>query len=112
MEQPRGFGYNAGCQIHTAKNYCFANMNNPFTKRDLGQIRRLCRLLRAMLLVFLIVQIGFFILAWLLASPFQLGPWLMQVVPDDMTAEMRQAMPPLQRLLGFAVGLPPVALLV
>lgn len=87
-------------------------MNNPPARKDLLQIRRLCRVLRGMLLIFLLVQVGFFVLAWLLATPFQLGPWLVQVVPDGMTVEMRQAMPPLQRLLGITVGLPPVLLLV
>lgn len=76
------------------------------------QIGRLCRLLRAGLLIFLLVEVGFFILAWLWATPFHIGPWKMLVVPDGMTLEARQAMPTLQRMLGIAVGLPPISLLV
>ncbi|MBI3230815.1 MAG: DUF2975 domain-containing protein [Burkholderiales bacterium] len=69
-------------------------------------------MLRSVLLIFLVLQVGFFVLAWVAATPFQLGPWAMQIVPDGMTLDARQMMPTSQRLLGIAVGLPPIVLLI
>lgn len=77
-----------------------------FKHSELGQLTRLCRIVRGLLMAFLLVQLGFFVLAWIIPMPLQVGPWHIQFNPDGMTVESVQSLSGLQRLLGIVIGLP------
>lgn len=62
-------------------------------------------------MTFLIVQIGFFALAWIIPMPLKIGPMLMEVAPDGISADAVRALSPLTKMLGVAIGLPGLALL-
>ena len=79
---------------------------NATSHADLSQLFRLCHIIRWLLLAFLAVQIGFFVLSWAMAGPLTLGPVHMQINPDGMSGGAVERLSYLQRLLGMLVGVP------
>lgn len=84
---------------------------NRHTHVELGQLFRLCHIIRWLLLTFLAVQIGFFILSWVMAGPLTVGPIHMQINPDGMSGDAVERLSYLQRFLGLLVGVPGLAAL-
>ncbi len=60
--------------------------------------------IRWLLGAFLLIQIGYFCLAWLYSGPLAIGPWTMRVQPADMSIAAVQALPKLQRWLAAALA--------
>ena len=81
-------------------------MKNSFSGSDLGQLFRLCHVIRWMLLTFLIVQIGFFVLAWVMPSPIQLGPLHIQFDPQGLAPDAIHNLDGMQRVIGILIGMP------
>jgi hypothetical protein len=77
-----------------------------------NHIRYLCIVLQIVLQVFLVVQVSFFILAWMVPMPFELLWWVMQVLPDGINVADMQRLSSLYRLLGVLIGLLPLSFLV
>lgn len=86
-------------------------MKNSFTGADLGQLFRLCHVIRWMLLTFLIVQIGFFILSWVMPSPMQIGPLHVQFDPQTQAPDAIHNLDSVQKILGVLIGLPGLLIL-
>jgi hypothetical protein len=81
-------------------------MKNSFAGPDLGQLFRLCHVIRWMLLTFLVVQVGFFILAWVMPSPIQLGPLHVQFDPQGGGPDAIHNLDGVQRVIGVLIGMP------
>jgi hypothetical protein len=77
----------------------------------LGPLCRVCNVLRWMLLTFLVVEIGFFALSWLIPMPLDFGPLRIAVTPDGMTAEAVRRLPRLAWIFGILIGLPGLIML-
>lgn len=80
-------------------------------RADLGHLCNMCQVIRWLLMTFLAVQIGFFVLAWIIPMPLKIGPLVMYVSPDGLTAAAVRALPTLQKMLGIAIGLPGLVIL-
>lgn len=70
------------------------------------------RAIRWALVAFLIIQIGYFCLAWLYPSPLSIGPWTMRISPSDLTMDEVRLLPSVQRWLGAALASANLALLI
>lgn len=84
---------------------------SPHTTSDLGQLVRLCHVVRWLLIIFLFIQIGLFIMSWIMPAPMQFG---LVKVDLDATAQSPGTIHTLdvgQRVVGFLVGLPGLILL-
>jgi hypothetical protein len=81
------------------------------SRPEIGPLLRFCRIIRWLLLAFLVVQIGFFILAWLIPMPLTIGPVHMHVKPDGMTVGAVGSLSTVQKCAGVLVGLPGLLLL-
>lgn len=81
------------------------------TRPELGSLFRFCRIIRWLLLAFLVVQIAFFILAWLIPMPLMIGPVHMNVKPDGMTVGAVNSLSTAQKYAGVLVGLPGLLML-
>ncbi|MEM8519357.1 DUF2975 domain-containing protein [Janthinobacterium sp. CAN_S7] len=77
-----------------------------FTNPGPLQLTRMCQIIRGLLLTFLFVQLGLFLLSWIIASPLSIGPMHVELGPDGMAPESVHALSLLQRMVGMAVGLP------
>lgn len=86
-------------------------MNDTPLQPGLRQLTRMCQAIRLLLLAFLLVQIAFFIVSWLVPMPLMLGSLHVQLDPDGMATGSVNQLAPLQRMLGMAVGLPGLAML-
>ena len=60
--------------------------------------------IRWLLGVFLLIQLGYFCLAWLYSGPLAIGPWTMRVQPADLSMAAVQALPKLQRWLAASLA--------
>lgn len=78
---------------------------------ELGPLFRFCRVIRWLLLAVLLVEIGFFILSWIVPAPVMVGPVHMQFEPEGMSAAAVGALSPVQKLAGVLVGLPGLLML-
>lgn len=78
---------------------------------ELGPLFRFCHVLRWLLLAFLLVQIGFFILSWIIPIPVMLGPVHIQVEPDGMAFGSVSALSTAQKYAGILAGLPGLLML-
>lgn len=79
---------------------------NQSSPSDLGQLFRLCHVIRWLLFVFLTIQIAFFILSWAMAGPVSLGPLQLHINPDGMTDNAVERLGNVQRMVGILVGAP------
>lgn len=77
-----------------------------FKHPGLGHLTWLCQVVRRLLLVFILVQFGFFVLAWIIPLSWLSGPLHMHIDPDGMAPGSVHVLPWLQRLLGMVIGLP------
>lgn len=82
-----------------------------FSRADLGQLCNMCQVIRWLLMTFLVVQIGFFAVAWFVPMPLRLGPLLVQLSPEGLTDDAVLGLSLLQKVLGIAFGLPGLATL-
>lgn len=82
-----------------------------FIRTDTGQLCRLCQAIRWMLLTFLCVQVGFFVLAWMIPMPLHIGPLVMQLGPEGLSSDAVRQLSMPQKLLGIVLGLPGLMLL-
>lgn len=73
---------------------------------QLTPLFRLCNIIRWLLLAFLSVQIIFFLLAWIIPMPLELGPLHVQLSPDGMAPGLVQDLSAQQKATGVALGLP------
>lgn len=78
---------------------------------ELGPLFRFCHVIRWLLLAFLLVQIGFFILSWIIPMPVMIGSVHMQVEPDGMAMGSVGELSTAQRSAGILVGLPGLLML-
>ena len=92
-------------------NLTIANMKNSSTSAELGQLFRMCYVIRWMLLTFLIVQIGFFILSWITPSIMQIGPLHIQFDPQTQAPDAIHNLDPFQKVIGVMIGLPGLLIL-
>ena len=60
--------------------------------------------IRWVLGAFLLIQFGYFCLAWLYSGPLAIGPWTMRVQPADMSIAAVQALPTPQRWLAASLA--------
>ena len=81
------------------------------THLELGPLFRLCHVIRWLLLAFLLVQIVFFILSWVIPMPLSLGPIHIQLDPDGMGVGLVRELSSLQKTAGILIGLPGLAAL-
>jgi hypothetical protein len=80
-------------------------------KNDRLDIGRRCQLVRALLLVFLLIQLIFFVLSWVVPVVLQEGRLFMQVTPNGLAPNAVRAMPDGQRWIGLALALPALLML-
>ena len=81
-----------------------SNLN--FKPLGLGQLTRMCQVIRWLLLAFLLIQIGFFILSWIIPMPLKVGPLHIELDPDGMAAGSVHNLSLVQQTLGVVIGLP------
>jgi hypothetical protein len=62
------------------------------------------RAIRLALSIFLLLQVGYFCLAWLYAAPLVIGPWTMRLSPGDMSMAAVNALPSAQRWLAATLA--------
>ncbi len=66
-----------------------------------------CRLIRLLVWLCFFIQLGFFVMAWSSALP-DFGVFVMRITPNGMNFDQVHQLAFDQRLLGVALGLPPV----
>jgi hypothetical protein len=69
-------------------------------------IRRHCRVIQLLLLVFLLIQTVFFVLSWVVPVSLKGGSVVVQVAGQGLAQGAAGAMPDTQRLVGLALALP------
>lgn len=82
-----------------------------FIRTDAEHLYRLCQAIRWMLLVFLGIQVCFFVLAWMVPMPMHIGPLAMQLAPEGLSIDAVRQLSTPQTMLGIVLGLPGLALL-
>jgi hypothetical protein len=72
---------------------------------------RHCRWIRMLLLVFVAIQLGFFVLSWVVPVALKGGSLVMQVAPKGLELDAVRAMPDSQRWIGLVLALPALLML-
>jgi hypothetical protein len=70
-----------------------------------------CRLIRLLLIVFLAIQVVFFVLSWVVPVALNHGSFFMQVGPEGLAMNAVRAMPDSQRWIGLGLALPALLML-
>jgi hypothetical protein len=73
---------------------------------ELGWLFRFCRVIRWLMLAFLVIQVVFFLLPWIVSTPFSVGPVRMHINLDGMTRGAVATLSASQKFAGMLVGLP------
>lgn len=82
-----------------------------FQQRQLTPLFRLCKIIRWLLLVFLAIQLMFFLLPWIVPMPLELGSLHIQLDPEGMQKGLVRELSTLQKVMGLAIGLPALTVL-
>lgn len=73
---------------------------------QLSPLFRLCNVIRWLLLVFLSIQIIFFLIPWIVPMPLELGPMHIQLDPEGMREGLVSELSVSQKIMGVLIGVP------